>query len=190
MTNDKISYRYASSLIDTAESSNLLVDVSSDMELINSTLKTNPQLKRVIESPVVKSSLKRTIFTEIFKDKINPESLKFLLFIIDKTRENYLSEIIEKFLLLRDEKLGIVNVLIKVPYELDQKHIDNFREKFEMLLGKKVRLKFDVDKKLIGGFLAKVGDTVYDASFLHQLELLRKQFLLVPGNEKSSVNLN
>jgi F-type H+-transporting ATPase subunit delta len=190
MINEKISFRYASSLIGAAGENNILDDVSKDMELINSAFKVSPQLKRVIENPVIKPSLKQNIFREIFKDKINPESLKFLLFVIDKNRENFLGEIIEEFLLLRDEKLGIVNVLVKVPYELEQKHIDSFHEKFERLLNKKVRLKFEIDTKLIGGFLAKVGDTVYDASFLHQLELLKKQFLINSNNGKSSIKLN
>ncbi len=30
---------------------------------------------------------------------------------------------------------------------------------------------------MIGGFVAKVGDTVFDASVKHQLEILKKQFL-------------
>jgi F-type H+-transporting ATPase subunit delta len=45
------------------------------------------------------------------------------------------------------------------------------------MLDKKVRLKFRTDNEMVGGFIAKVGDTLYDASIKHQLELLRKQFL-------------
>jgi F-type H+-transporting ATPase subunit delta len=45
------------------------------------------------------------------------------------------------------------------------------------MLQKKVNLKFKSDQNLIGGFIAKVDDTLYDASIKHQLELLKKQFL-------------
>jgi len=51
------------------------------------------------------------------------------------------------------------------------------QSRLEKILNKKVRLNFKIDLDLVGGFIAKVGDTLYDASIKHQLELLKKQFL-------------
>ena len=51
------------------------------------------------------------------------------------------------------------------------------RENFEKLLNKKIRFNFTIDPNVIGGFVAKVGDTVYDASLKNQLEILKKRFL-------------
>ncbi len=184
MFGNKISLRYASSLLGIAEEKNMLNVLSDDMELFHSALEISRELRNMIQNPVIKPSIKKTIIEEIFKDKINGESLKFLKFVIDKNRENLISEIVQNFLLLRDEKMGIVNVSVKTPYSLNKEQSDSLRTKFENLLNKKVRMNFKIDTTLIGGFLAKVDDTVYDASFLHQLDLLKKQFLT------SSLNLN
>ncbi|MGE5846338.1 MAG: F0F1 ATP synthase subunit delta, partial [Ignavibacteria bacterium] len=51
------------------------------------------------------------------------------------------------------------------------------KEKLESLLNKKVGFSFETDKSLVGGFIAQVNDTVYDASLKHQLDLLRTQLL-------------
>lgn len=184
MVGNKISLRYATSLLDIAEEKNMLSILSDDMELFHSALEISRQLQNMIQNPVIKPSTKKTIIEEIFKDKINAESLRFLKFVIDKNRENFLDEIVQNFLLLRDEKLGIVNVSVKTPYPLNKEQSDALRTKFENLLSKKARMNFSIDTTLIGGFWAKVDDTVYDATFQHQLGLLKKQFL------EGSLNLN
>ncbi|MCL6494903.1 MAG: F0F1 ATP synthase subunit delta, partial [Ignavibacterium sp.] len=75
------------------------------------------------------------------------------------------------------EHTGVARVDIKSAFELsnDQKKI--IEQKFESLLNKKVVASYKVDEKVIGGFVAKVKDTVYDATVAHQLELLRQQLL-------------
>ncbi len=49
----------------------------------------------------------------------------------------------------------------------DQKK--KLKENFEKLLKKKVKFNFVIDPGVVGGFVAKVGDTVYDASLKNQL---------------------
>ena len=66
-------------------------------------------------------------------------------------------------------------VTTAVDFSNEQKNV--LQNKFEKILNKKVRLNFKTDIKLVGGFIAKVDDTLYDASIIHQLELLKKQFL-------------
>jgi F0F1-type ATP synthase delta subunit len=44
------------------------------------------------------------------------------------------------------------------------------------MTGKQVRSEFTLDPKLRGGFVARMGDEMVDASLKHQLELLRQQF--------------
>ncbi|MDP4237445.1 MAG: F0F1 ATP synthase subunit delta, partial [Bacteroidota bacterium] len=49
-------------------------------------------------------------------------------------------------------------------------------QKLEKLSSKSVRASYEVDPTLRGGFVAKVGDTLIDASLQHQLENLREEF--------------
>ncbi len=177
MADYKVSLRYASSLLDLAIEKNILNTISKDADLITAAFKESPQLKNVLANPVVKPQVKISILEDIFKSRIDNESMNFLKFIIAKNRDNLLYSIYDKFLEIRDEYLGIVNVDVKTAFEFNDSQKDHLKDKLEGLLNKKVNFKFTLDASVIGGFIAKVGDTVFDASIKHQLENLKKQFL-------------
>jgi F-type H+-transporting ATPase subunit delta len=184
MASSKVAIRYASSFLGTAIEKNILDRVSDDFELIYNSLNKNDELKRAIKSPVIKNEKKISILTAIFGNKISEETLSYINFVILKGREDILTEILEKFIYLRDEHLGIANVHVTTAFNVTAEQKIHLQEKFASYLNKKVKLNFTVDEKIIGGFIAKVGDTVYNASITHQLDLLKEQFL------HGSVNLN
>ncbi|MBT8386216.1 MAG: ATP synthase F1 subunit delta, partial [Ignavibacteria bacterium] len=68
-------------------------------------------------------------------------------------------------------------VSVKTVYEFSEEQKRTLIENLEKTLNKKVRLTFTIDEDLIGGFVAKVGDTLFDASLQHQLKLLKNQLL-------------
>jgi F-type H+-transporting ATPase subunit delta len=178
MQDHKVSIRYASSLLDSAIKKNNLDSVTKDMELVFNTLEGKNQLNLILKSPVIKPQVKSSILNEIFKTKITSDSLNFLQFVIDKKREDLLSNISKKFLELKDEHLGILNIEITTAYDFTTDQQEQMKKNFETKLNKIIKLKYIVNKELIGGFIARVADTMYDASIKHQLEILRKQFLL------------
>jgi F-type H+-transporting ATPase subunit delta len=177
MAETKVSSRYANSLLDMSSEKNNLDEISIDMELVHSAIRSSKELKNILDSPIVKSEIKKSVLSEIFKNKISNDSLGFIKFVIDKNREDILDSIIEKFLELRDEKLGLVRVEVRTSFDFTDEQKEKLRKRLESILNKKAHLKFIVDNTIVGGFIAKVGDTVYDASIKHQLELLRKEFL-------------
>ena len=177
MNESKVSTRYANSLLSSANEKGKLETVAKDMELVYSTIISSAELSRTLSSPIIKAQLKSSILEEIFKKKISKETLDFLKFVIEKNREGLLESIVQKFLELRDQKLGLINVNVKSAVELGEDQKKKLKEKFEKLLNKKVKFNFSIDPNVVGGFVAKVGDTVYDASLKNQLEILKKRFL-------------
>lgn len=184
MSEYKISQRYATSLLESAVEKNKLDLISGDAKLIASALRESPQLGRVLSSPIVKPHVKLAILDEIFKSKVSADTINFLHFLVEKNRENLLADIIELFLDLRDEKMGIVNVEVKSSVPFSEEQVEVLKNKLEKFLNKKVRFTFQTDERMLGGFFARIGDTVIDASLTHQLELLKRQFL------KGSASLN
>ncbi len=178
MSDYNVSIRYASSLLDLAIENKNLDAVSKDISLVAETLNAYPQLVRAFSSPVVKPKVKLSILEEVFKLRINSDSMNFLKFVVHKNREDILKSIVDSFLRLHDDRLGIVNVQVKTAVKFTAEQEDQLKLNLEDSLGKKVNIKIKIDADVIGGFVAKVDDTVYDASLKHQLELLKKQFLL------------
>lgn len=179
MTETKISSRYSSSFLEIAIEKNFLEKAASDMELIINSFEKSRELKLVLESPVIKSEVKESILKEIFADKVDPEVLNFIKFIIGKGREALLPSIAIRFLELKDEHLGIIRASVTSAFELTDEQKKQLKQKFESALDKKVYLSYQTDKNIIGGFVAKIGDTIYDASVKHQLDQLKNHFIKV-----------
>jgi F-type H+-transporting ATPase subunit delta len=177
MQNKKISSRYAMSLLDLTEDMNNLDVIYRDAKLISDTLDQNVQLKKLLLSPVIKPKVKLSILDEIFSGKIDTELLRFIRFIVEKNREEYLYGIMKSFQELRNEKLGIVDVEVKTAVEFNEKQTQELTRRLEEILNKKVQIYFIIDKDILGGFIARVGDTLYDASVRNQLSNLKRMFL-------------
>ncbi len=179
MAETKISSRYALSFLRIAIDKNILENTASDMEMMLNAFEDSRELRRAIESPVIRSEVKETILSEIFSGKVDDESMKFIKFIVSKGRESLLPSIAKRYLELRDEHLGIVQASVFSAFELSGEQKDQLKKKFESSLGKKVIFSYQIDNNLLGGFVAKLGDTIYDASVKHQLNLLKKHFVKV-----------
>jgi len=178
MASSKVAIRYASAFLDTAIEKNMLSKISEDFDYILSALNKSVELRRAIKSPIIKNETKQSFLREIFGKTISNDSMNFLDFVITKERENILNEILEKFISLRDIHLGIVKVDVVTAFDFTVAQKIDLQKRFEIYLNKKVRFSYMIDVNIIGGFIATVGDTVYNASILHQLGLLKKQFLL------------
>ncbi len=177
MSDYKVSRRYATSLLESAIEKNMLDSIARDIELVASTLDANRQLIHALSNPVIRPNIKLKVLEEIFRTRVNPDTMSFLEFLVGKNRENLLDSISKIFLELRDQQLGIVNVEVTSAVAFSDEQVEMLRNNLERFLNKKARLSFKINKEIIGGFVARVGDTVFDASLTHQLELLKTQFL-------------
>jgi F-type H+-transporting ATPase subunit delta len=138
----------------------------------------------MLASPIIREDKKLSIMKEVFENYVSSDSINFIEFVINKGREEFLFPIYKKFIELRDEKLGFINIDVTSAIELSDVQIDLINKKLEDYTGKKVRTKLHTNENLIGGFFIKIKDTVLDASVKHQLELLRKTLL----KEKTTVS--
>lgn len=182
MLNTKITNRYAKALLELAISENNLELISKDLEFIQKTFSSVRELLLLIKSPIVKRDKKRKIIHEVFSGKVSDTALKFCELIVNRQRSELLPDILYRFYELRDEYLNIKNVNVKSAVELENIHLEQLKNILEKRLNKQVRLSVTIDKKLIGGFVVQIDDTVIDASLKHQLELLKRKFLF--GTEK------
>jgi F-type H+-transporting ATPase subunit delta len=177
MSSYRIASRYAKSLIDLAVSQGKLDRIYEDVNGFAEATK-NRDLALLLKSPIVNADKKEKVLDALFKDKIDPLTLSFLHIIIRKGRESQLAEMAQEFINQYRELKGISIVNVTSTEPLSDETLSAIRQK--LIQGKMTRgnIQFNtsVDKKLIGGFVISFEDKLYDASILHQLEELRKQF--------------
>lgn len=176
MVNVRVARRYAEALAEMAEEPKYIDNLQKDLEVLRASVRESRDLLLFLKSPIISKARKHEILMSLFSTKVQKTTLGFLAILVDKRREDLLPDIVEQFFVIRDERQGITNVEVKGIGEFSRDQSAVLLQTLESITNKKVRIAFSVDKALLGGFVAKVGDTVFDGSIKHQLELLRERF--------------
>jgi F-type H+-transporting ATPase subunit delta len=113
---------------------------------------------------------------DLFGKRVDRLTMAFLDLLVSKQREALIPEIVEQFLALRDEMMGIVNADVTSAVELTKPQQKAVARTLEQQTGKQVRTSFAVSSGIRGGLVVRIGDTVFDGSLAHQLKILRERF--------------
>ena len=175
MSSYNISTRYAKALMELATEKNDLKQVADDMELVFNVIAESKELRIVLKSPVIKTEKKEAILNEIFKSRIGNVSANFIQFVVEKNRENLIYDILKRFRELYYLKINRVEAHIASSVELTEQQKDQLQSSLEQYTKKDVTSIFSIDDSIIGGFVVKINDTVFDASIKQQLNKLRKK---------------
>jgi F-type H+-transporting ATPase subunit delta len=176
MVNVRVARRYAEALAEMAEELKYVDVIAKDLEILQRSVRESRDFLLFLKSPIINKARKHEILLNLFSQKIQKVTLGFLAILVEKGREGYLPDIIEQFFVIRDERQGIINVDVKGVGDFSRDQTTLLQQKLESFANKKVRISFSLDKELLGGFVAKIGDTVFDGSIKRQLELLRQRF--------------
>ena len=182
---DAVSRRYAQALTEEAQQAHSLETVDADVELIAETLAESRDLRLALTSPVVPQDKKGAVLQRLFGDKLSDLSLQFLRLLVEKQRDGQIPDILDAYRTLRDERTGTVEATVRTAKPLSSVERDRLQAALEARAGARVRMRVEIDPDLIGGLVVRLGDTVYDRSVRHQLQLLRGQLA-----ERAAVSLN
>jgi len=171
------SRRYASALLSAAEEGNFLNQIVDELHVIKEVLEHSRDLVYALRSPLVKGDRKIHILEEIFKDSVGEKMFLFLRLVAHKKRAGLLPEIIDEFQILLDEKRGVINVDITSATVLSDEQTAELVTKLAAFTGKEIRPRMAINEQFIGGVAVKIGDTIYDGSISHQLQMLRKSLV-------------
>ncbi|MBS1518777.1 MAG: ATP synthase F1 subunit delta [Bacteroidetes bacterium] len=172
----KAARRYTTALYSIAEETGKTADISKDVEFCLGLINSNRELELFFVSPVISKIKKTEAIKGIFGGRISELIMNFLLIIVDRRRESLVKDIFTDYLNLQKQKQGIVDVHVKTSVELNQQEKENMKKSIEAYTKLKSDITFGLDSSIIGGFLAKIDDTVLDASIKRQLENLRNRF--------------
>jgi F-type H+-transporting ATPase subunit delta len=182
MLNPKLAARYAKSLIDLALETNQLEAIYADVLLVQQACKSNPELLRLLKSPIIKADKKLSILKAVFADKTTAITSMFLSLLVVKGRENLIDEVVNAFADQYRDIKGIFKVRLTtaapVGANLQALLADKLKIAFPNINA--IELEAKVDESLIGGYKLEAANTLIDASVAKGLNEVRKQF---KGNE-------
>ena len=171
---DLISDRYASALYDLAAEKKIVNPVLEDLTFLQKCIQENKDLKLLAKSPLITSSDKLNIFEKILsKRKTDNLTNTFLKVISRNKRFAKLSSIISQFMNINSLKRGDVLADVTSADELSHNQKNEIRDQLKQTLGEKLSLNFNVDRKIIGGLIVKVGSKMIDSSLATKINKLK-----------------
>jgi F-type H+-transporting ATPase subunit delta len=139
-------------------------------------VRENKALREVWQAPSVSADQKRAVLDAIAKRAGIAEMVRnFIAVLIDKGRMRFIDEIVAEFSHELNQRLGFAEAEITTTRELSAGERSALEADLTRVTGKKIRARYDQDRSILGGAIARVGSTVYDGSVKGQLEKLREQ---------------
>lgn len=139
-------------------------------------VRENKALREVWQAPSITADQKRAVLDAIVKRAgISQMARNFVAVLIDKGRIKFLDEIVSEFARELNLRLGFAEAEITTTRELSADERSALEADLAKVTGKKIRARYDQDRSILGGAVARVGSTVYDGSVKGQLEKIREQ---------------
>jgi F-type H+-transporting ATPase subunit delta len=177
MNESIIAVRYTKSLFSLAKEKNLLDVIKNDMDAVYNIMNESEELKMVFKNPVLKPSNKYEIIDKIFGSSFQKITISFINLLIKNRREEYLHDISRNFLAKYRQYKGVESGVFTTAVSVDPKVIENIKELIKKSLKIDVELTSNVNDKILGGFVLRVGDNQYDASVQSNLNKFKRKLL-------------
>lgn len=134
----------------------------------------NPALEKVLINPAVPVTRKRAAVTElVLKLGVTSVLGKLLTLLAERDRLILLPDILSSYRERLLDHRHVVRAEVTTATALSTERTQEIEKRLAQVTGKTVLVSARVDESIIGGIVARIGGTVYDASVTHQLEKIR-----------------
>ena len=175
MRDIRVAKPYARALYDAALEQNALADIVADIEKLRELIEESEEFAQLISSPVLSPQFKSETFEMVFAEATHPLTINFLKLLALKQRERYLTAMMDVFSAIVDEAAGRLVAQVTTATPLTSEQAEQLIQHLGAYSGKQVRLETTIDAQIQGGFVARLDDTVFDASVATQLQHLKQQ---------------
>ncbi len=179
MRQPKVAQRYSKALFDLSLETNQLEKVKEDIETIRAI--NNAELNTLLMSPIINGEKKVSIFKAVFEGRVSPLTISFFNLLFRKNRELALEEILVAFegFYRKFHNIEIMEITTAMPVSSDvEVYIKNSLKKTGKFDNITFEVRSKVDESILGGFIAQIGDNIFDASIKHDLQTIKKQFII------------
>ena len=175
MTHRTAAGRYARALLDVATKE------AADLETIGRELDDfltffaqQPALEHLMLNPAIPAPRKRAAMEQITaKSGFTTLVAKLLVLLADRDRLALLRDVAAIYHDALADRQNIVRAEVTSAEPLSPERVQSIERQLAAVTGKRVAMSTKVDAAVIGGVVARVGSTVYDASVATQLKKIR-----------------
>jgi F-type H+-transporting ATPase subunit delta len=154
--------------------------------LIDDIFPADPQFETFLYSSIIGRDRKGELLEKTFKNKSSELFVNALRVLNDHERLDLLRPIVAEYRQLRDQRAGLVPVIVATPVPLAEDQRLRLERELKESLHKTPRIETRIDPDLLGGMVVWAGGWLYDGSIRTQLEEIRNHLLTRSSHEIQS----
>jgi len=176
MVTGSLARRYARAVLEIGTQHNNLDKLGADLRSLAKAMHESAELVTALINPAIRRADRRRVIDQLL-DRIaatqHTRNLVYLL--LDGERLSSVEAISREVDAMIEAKAGRMSAEVTSARPLDASQLSQIINALETLSGKKVAVTRREDPELLGGVVAKLGDTIYDGSLRTQLRTLRDE---------------
>ena len=159
-----IAERYARALFIVTERRGETAAALADLGGVNALLARGSRIARFLDSPEVSPADKRELLRHALEKRVARSVVVFVDLLLRKKRLRGLPDIVTEFEALVERAQGILRAQLVSAVPFGQAELARVQKELETSTGSRIKLTNDIDERLIGGALVRIGDRVLDRS--------------------------
>ncbi len=165
---------YANGILELARAEGQLERVESEMFAIGQALDTSADLRSALTDPQLPLERKQAIIDELLGERASTLTVGLVQFVVGQGRAPELPAIAKRLVeqAAASRSKAVAEVRSAVPLDADT--VARLAAALGRATGKNVEVKVIVDESVVGGIVARVGDTVIDGSLARRIDALRQ----------------
>jgi F-type H+-transporting ATPase subunit delta len=164
--------RYAQAVFEIALESDKLKEWQSNLGEI-AQLTQDAEFTDLIENPKLPFELKSKMVQELL-GKINPMALNLVYLLVAKGKLKNAGQLADEYERLLNDHYGIKSAEVTTAIALNDAERKRLSHHLETITGKKVSIHTQVDPDILGGFIARIDDSLIDGSIRNKLVMLKE----------------
>jgi F-type H+-transporting ATPase subunit delta len=166
---------YARAALEVARAEGMLGEVEDDLFRFARVFEGTDDLRMALTDPSLPADRRMAVVEELMGGKALNVSAALASFIVGIGRATDLPAIVDRFVELAAQEREHEVAEVRSAVALDDDQRSRLARALSEATGKQVEVKVIVDESVLGGLVARIGDTVIDGTVRHRLEQLKEQ---------------
>ena len=172
-----ISGRYAFALFELIQEDydlNELDKINDELSTIGSAISQSEEMLKIIQSPIYNAKEQFSAMKSVLEILNTSEILTNFVGVLCQNRRLFvLPDMIISFREILDNLKGKLTATVIASSELDKNQINEIKKLLADNYSQEINIDLEIDKKILGGLIVKIGSKMIDSSLLTRLKLMQ-----------------
>jgi F-type H+-transporting ATPase subunit delta len=164
---------YARAILEIAIAEGYLAESEDELFRFARAFEASDELRMALSDPALPADRRMAVVEQLLPGASLATSRAVASFIVGIGRGHDLPAIVDRFIALAAESRSHEVAEVRSAVALTDTQVADLAAALSRATGKRVEVKVVVDEKVLGGIVARVGDTVIDGSVRYRLDQLR-----------------